>query len=201
MLTPSWVSAFDSAVGDPIHAMRTPALTGFFYLCTLMANTGTIVFLTTAAVVILALRRRFAEALLVFVVVAGGQVLGTLAKYLVSRQRPPASGALIGLPGSYAFPSGHALAAVLLYGVLGFLLVRQMRTQRARVVVAVVATAIIVLVGVSRVYLGVHWPTDVLAAWVLGGAWLALCAWAYVRWDARRLSGSALPSTPSELPS
>ncbi len=200
MRTPAWVSGFDSAVGDPVHALRTPALTGFFYLSTLMANTGTIVFLTTAAVIFLAWRRRFAEALLVFVVVAGGQLLGTLAKNVVTRERPPASGALIALPGSYAFPSGHALAAVLLYGVLGFLLAREMCTRRARIAVSVVAIAIIILVGVSRVYLGVHWPTDVFAAWVLGGAWLAVCAWAYVRWDSRRVSGSTLPSTPSELP-
>lgn len=185
MLTPRWVSAFDTAVGDPVHALRTPALTTFFYLCTLMANTGTIVFLTVAAVVVLAVRRRFAEAVLVTVVVAGGQALGTLLKNVVDRARPPATGALISLPGSYAFPSGHALAAVLLYGVLGFLLVRELRSTRARIAAAIAVAALIVLVGVSRVYLGVHWPSDVVAAWILGGAWLAICAAVYVRWIRR----------------
>jgi len=194
MTTPPWVSAIDAAVGNPVHAMRTPLLTAFFYLCTLMANTGTIVFLTTAAVVVLAFRRRFAEAILVFAVVAGGQALGTLAKTLVVRQRPSATQALIPLPGSYAFPSGHALAAVLLYGVLAFLIARAVSTRRARVAVIAAAVVLVGLVGLSRVYLGVHWPTDVLAAWVFGGVWLALCISAYLLWDRR--SGSAPGTTP-----
>ena len=176
MPTPLWVSAFDAAVSDSVYALRTSLLTTFFYLCTLLANTGTIVFLTIAAVIVLALRRRFAEALLVTVVVAGGQALGTLAKNLVGRQRPPVAGALIARPGGYAFPSGHALAAVLLYGVLAFLLVRSQSNRGARIAATRRPVAIIVLVGLSRVYLGVHWPSDVLAAWVLGGVWLAICA-------------------------
>ena len=187
MLAPRWVSTFDAAVGDPVHAMRTPALTTFFYLCTLLANTGTVVFLTVAAVIVLAVRRKFAEALLVAVVVAGGQALGALAKLAVVRPRPPASGALIPLPGSYAFPSGHALAAVLLYGVLAFLLVRRLSGRGARVAVMLAAIVLIVLVGLSRVYLGVHWPSDAVAAWVLGGAWLTVCISAYLWWDRRRV--------------
>ena len=87
MLSPDWVVAFDSAVAGPLHAVRVPPLTAFFYVCTLMANTGTIVFLTTAAVLVLAFRRRWAEAVLVLVVVAGGQLLGTLAE---GRSRPTA---------------------------------------------------------------------------------------------------------------
>ena len=165
----------------PILAMRMPALTTFFYLCTLLANTGTVVFLTVAAVIVLALRRKFAEAILVTVVVAGGQALGTLVKNLVARQRPPVETALIGQPGTYAFPSGHAVAAVLLYGVLAFLLVNELSSRRARIAVTVAAVAIIVLVGISRVYLGVHWPSDVLGAWVLAGMWLALCVTVFNR--------------------
>ena len=187
MLAPRWISAFDAAVGDPVHAMRTPVLTTFFYLCTLLANTGTVVFITTTAVVVLAVRRLWAESLLVLVVVAGGQWFGTLLKAIFVRARPPASGALIPLPGSYAFPSGHALAAVLLYSVLAFLVVRRLSGRGARIVVVSLAIALIALVGISRVYLGVHWPSDVIAAWMLGGVWFAACAWVYVRWDGTHL--------------
>jgi undecaprenyl-diphosphatase len=189
MLTSAWVSAFDAAVGGPIHELRTPVLTAFFYLCTLMANTGTVVFITATAVAVLAVRRRFAEAILVFVVVAGGQALGTLVKNLVVRQRPLASQALIPPPNTYAFPSGHSLAAVLLYGVLAFLLLRAVRTRRARIAVTVGAVVLIGLVGLSRVYLGVHWPSDVVASWILGGAWLAACTTTYL-WLDRRHGGS-----------
>jgi undecaprenyl-diphosphatase len=192
-----WIATFDSMAGDPVRALRTPTLTSFFYLCTLLANTGTVVFITTVTIIALAWRRRFADALLVFVVVAGGQLLGTLAKNLVVRQRPPASAALISLPGTYAFPSGHALAAVLLYGVLAFLTVRALHSSGARIAVAGCAIALIALVGVSRVYLGVHWPSDVVAAWLLGSAWLAVCCAVYlsqVRWRGSALSGTSAPT-------
>jgi undecaprenyl-diphosphatase len=190
MRTPSWITAFDAGVGDPIHALRTPVLTSFFYLCTLLANTGTVVFITVVAVVVLSVRRRFAEAILVTVVVAGGQALGTVAKLLIVRARPLAAKALIPLPDSYAFPSGHSLAAMLLYGVLAFLLVRSLSGIGARLAVSLAASVVIVLVGVSRVYLGVHWPSDVVAAWLLGGAWLALCAAVYLARDRRPAENS-----------
>jgi undecaprenyl-diphosphatase len=119
-------------------------------------------------------------------VVAGGQALGTLLKNVIVRSRPSATQALIPLPGSYAFPSGHALAAVLLYGVLAFLVARAAHTRVMRVGVVVAAVVIIGLVGLSRVYLGVHWPSDVVAAWILGGAWLAVCISGYLWWDRRR---------------
>jgi len=189
---PGWVTGFDAAVDAPVYAVRTPVLTSFMYLCTLLANTGTIIFITTAAVLLLAFRRRFAEAVLVVAVVAGGQALGTLAKTVVSRQRPPASTALIALPPSYAFPSGHALAAVLLYGVLAFLAIRALHSRGARATVGVGAVALIALVGLSRVYLGVHWPSDVVAAWFLGVAWLVGCTTVYLLY-LRRLGIAASP--------
>jgi undecaprenyl-diphosphatase len=183
MLNSSWVAAFDAAVGDPVHAVRTPLLTSYFYLCTLLANTVTIVALTTAAVIVLAVRRRFAEAMLVLVVVAGGQALSTITKVLVARGRPPASGALIPLPGDYAFPSGHSFAGLLLYGVLAFLLARSLQSRGARIAVITAAAVLIGSIGLSRVYLGVHWPSDVLGAWLLAGAWLWVCVSVYLRWD------------------
>jgi undecaprenyl-diphosphatase len=194
MLNPSWIAAFDAAVGDPVRAARTPLLTSYFYLCTLLANTITIVALTTAVVIVLAIRRRVAEAVLVVVVVAGGQALSTITKVLVARERPPASGALIPLPGDHSFPSGHSFAGLLLYGVLAFLLVRSLHSRGARIAVIIAAAVLIGSIGLSRVYLGVHWPSDVLGAWVLGGAWLAACCALYLRVGER---GGPIPGTPA----
>ncbi len=104
----------------------------------------------------------------------------------MARERPLASGALIPLPGDYSFPSGHSVAGLLLYGVLAFLLVRSLRSRGARIAVIIAAAVLIGSIGLSRVYLGVHWPSDVLGAWLLAGAWLWLCAWVYVRWDRQR---------------
>lgn len=179
MLDFTRLSGFDSAVGGAIHALRMPALTPFFYACTVLANTGTVVALTTIALLVLAVRRRFAEALLVLAVVAGGETISVTIKYVVARSRPSASEALISLPGDPAFPSGHAIAGILLYGVIAFLAASHVRSRAARVAIAVAAAVLIVLIGVSRVYLGVHWPSDVVGSWIVGGAWLALCASLY----------------------
>lgn len=184
MFDTAWLVAFDSTVGGFLHALRTPALTGFFYGCTLLANTGTIVALMAVVVLGLAARRRLAEALFVLAVVAGGEAISVTVKFTLARVRPAASNELITLPGDPAFPSGHAIAALLLYGAIAFLLARAAHTRGARVAIAAVGAAVILLVGLSRVYLGVHWPSDVVGAWMIGGAWLAACAFAYRRWRA-----------------
>src|SRR5205085_8119707 len=76
---------------------------------------------------------------------------------------------------AYSFPSGHTLAATVLYGVFVGYLLRAMRSSVARVSVTPAAVALVLLVAFSRIYLGVHYLTDVLAAMAEGVAWLALC--------------------------
>jgi undecaprenyl-diphosphatase len=178
-------ASFDRNVARFALAERSPLATPVFYGLTVLANTGVVVTLTTAAAVFLLYRRRIAEAVLVVATVALGQLIGTIVKSVVARPRPPADSALIGLPATYAFPSGHALAAMLLYGVVAFLLIRAQRRAWAKVAIGIAAGLLIAGIGVSRVYLGVHWPTDVAAAWLLGGAWLSLCIGAYLSWKRR----------------
>ncbi len=105
-----------------------------------------------------------------------GQLLRIGINRSVARPRPPASLHLVGA-GGYAFPSGHTTTATIGYGLLAVLLAgllsRASAVKRAIVVVAVVLA---VGVGLSRIYLGVHWPTDVLGGWALGASWLALGA-------------------------
>ncbi len=73
-----------------------------------------------------------------------------------------------------SFPSGHSMMAAMVYLTLGILLARTQPKKRVRVFIIAISVLITLLVGVSRVYLGVHWPTDVLAGWMLGGAWAML---------------------------
>jgi membrane-associated phospholipid phosphatase len=106
--------------------------------------------------------------------VLGGMGLNTLLKLAFHRERPTLSGFSSALH-SYSFPSGHALAATVIYGVLAAYAVRRVRNAAARTAIVGAAILMIALVAFSRLYLGVHYLSDVLAAMAEGTAWLALC--------------------------
>jgi len=106
--------------------------------------------------------------------VAGGIALNTALKLAFHRERPTLSGLASALH-TYSFPSGHTLAATLLYGVFVGYLLRTMRAPVARLSVTAAAVTIVLLVAFSRIYLGVHYLSDVLAAMAEGVAWFALC--------------------------
>lgn len=124
--------------------------------------------------------RRPATALFVFVAVAGGQVLSSLLKFEVDRPRPDLVSHLVNET-SFSFPSGHAMLSAITYLTLGSLAARFLPDRATKVFLLALAVLVTVLVGTSRVYLGVHWPSDVLAGWCAGFAWAMLC------WLAARL--------------
>jgi undecaprenyl-diphosphatase len=131
-------------------------------------------------------------AVLVLVAVGGGLLLSSLLKHAVERPRPEL------VPhGSYvytsSFPSGHSTMSAATYLTLGALLARVQRRRRVKAFLLGFAILITLLVGISRVYLGVHWPTDVLAGWTLGGIWALIC-WLL----ARRLQRSGQVETAGE---
>ncbi len=110
----------------------------------------------------------------------GALILSNVLKLALDRPRPDLvpHGAMVY---TSSFPSAHAMQSAATYLTLGALLARVQTRRKIKVLVAVTAVLITVLVGVSRVYLGVHWPTDVLAGWTAGAAWALLC-WLIARW-------------------
>lgn len=116
-------------------------------------------------------RPRLAAAGLVSIIIGGGVM--RLLKYGFDRPRPELveHATLVNNP---SFPSGHTMMAATIYLTLGILLARTQARKRVRVFIVGIAMIITLLVGASRVYLGVHWPTDVIAGWTLGGAWAVL---------------------------
>jgi undecaprenyl-diphosphatase len=132
----------------------------------------------------LALTRKAHAAITVLVSVVSGMVLSQAIKWAYARPRPE----LVphGMETySASFPSGHSMMAAVTYLTLGALLARHQAQPRMKVYVLVVAGLLTALVGISRIYLGVHWPTDVLAGWCLGAAWAILC-WFAMLWLQRR---------------
>ena len=94
---------------------------------------------------------------------------------------------------AFSFPSGHALNSTVIAGVVAYLLARRRRTRRAKVVAVVVAVAWAIAMGLSRVFLGHHWLTDVAVAWLIGGAWLAVLITAHQLFLARRRNAPPSP--------
>lgn len=131
--------------------------------------------LTIVSVGLMLLMRKTRLALLALVAVSGGMMASNILKQIFARSRPDVvpHGVLVT---SASFPSGHAMMAATVYLTLGVLLARTQPKAAIRLYIIGVSTGIAVLVGISRVYLGVHWPTDVLGGWILGAVW-ALLFW------------------------
>jgi undecaprenyl-diphosphatase len=129
---------------------------------------------TFAAVVYLLLARKRHAALLVLVAVGGGMLMSTLLKLGFARPRPDLVPHNVRVY-TASFPSGHAMLSAVTYLTLGALLARVEPRRRVKAFLLGVAILLTVLIGLSRVYLGVHWPSDVLAGWCGGAAWAALC--------------------------
>ena len=135
---------------------------------------------TVLAIVFLVLAQKCRTALFVALSIGSGTVLMTLLKGLFNRPRPDV------LPhGDYvslaSFPSGHSMMSAMVYLTLGSLIAGVVPTRRLGAYVMAVALLMTGAVGISRICLGVHWPTDVLAGWALGAAW-ALLWWSVAQW-------------------
>jgi len=128
----------------------------------------------------LALEHRYDAMVLVVIATAGGGLLGEGLKWWFARERPAIVPHLVHV-GSASFPSGHSMLALVTYLTLGALLARFIPRRRSRTYCVTVSLVLALLVGLSRIYLGVHYPTDVLAGWSAGLAWALLC-WLVARY-------------------
>jgi undecaprenyl-diphosphatase len=122
-------------------------------------------------------------ALLVGGAVGSGAIVSALLKLGFDRPRPDLV-AHLSHAYSSSFPSGHAMLSAVTYLTLGVLLARAHERRRTKIIVMTYGVTLTVLIGLSRIYLGVHWPTDVMAGWALGAAWAAL--WWLVAWQLQR---------------
>jgi membrane-associated phospholipid phosphatase len=163
-----------------LHEHSWSPLVDVFKVVTYAGN-AVVLGIFVAAVALLFWRsRRRADAVLLFVAFAGAEVINGLLKLAFHRARPEL--AFVHLE-TYSFPSGHAAAATATFGTLAFLLC--LRPNARRVLLALGATVMIVLVGFSRLYLGAHYLSDVLAGTCFGVFWASLCAIGYMLWAAR----------------
>ncbi len=166
------IALSDRRLLNAVISQRSSLLTPIAKLVTTLGTSVVLYLLLTAlGLVVWRRTRRAAVPVVCLLWLVAGQSIRLAVNHAVARGRPPHSLHLV-TAGSYAFPSGHTTTATIGYG-LAVLLVAVLIPARRRLVAAG-AVVLAVAVGLSRVYLGVHWPTDVIGGWALGIAWLAL---------------------------
>jgi undecaprenyl-diphosphatase len=131
--------------------------------------------LTLAAAGFLVAARKWGMAVFVVLAIAGGGLAGNLLKWIFVRARPDLVPHLVSVD-SASFPSAHAMNSAVTFLTLGVLLSRTQKDRRLKAYLLGIAVFLTLIVGFSRVYLGVHWPTDVVAGWAVGAAWAILCS-------------------------
>lgn len=164
---------------------------------TALGGIAVLVALTAIVCGFLMIRRRGIAAMFILTALGGGIALSQGLKRYFARERPPleyqAAEAV-----NASFPSGHAMLSAVVYLTIGAIVARAMPQRRLKLYVMTVAVLLAAIVGLSRIYLGVHWATDVMAGWCVGAAWAATC-WLAARLF-ERFFGRAGVSRPQHLP-
>jgi membrane-associated phospholipid phosphatase len=174
VLAQSWLAATDADLNQEFVEERTSDLNTVSFLLSSLAATPVIIGLTlvTAATARL-VWKRWHEAIYVVYAVVGEVVIFLATTLLIDRQRPSVP-QLDAAPPTSSFPSGHTAAAVCFYGAAAAILAWRVRKRWVRWTVIALAVAIPLLVGIARLYRGMHFPTDVTGGLVLGLAWFAV---------------------------
>ena len=167
----SYVDSLDSAITGAAFSLHTPILDTAFNFITLMGNTSTVVFITALFTIWFCLNKKYRSAYLLLLVVTASTLSTHLLKLVFVRPRPDV---LLNQLETFSFPSGHATAAIALYGVLAYIFSQLPKKTPRRYVALIVLLLLIVLVGFSRIYLGFHYLSDVIAGYAVGALWLAV---------------------------
>ena len=167
--------------GAPLGPPGTPAVVRDI---TALGSAVVLIIMTLLILGFLWISGRVRIAAMIAVATVGGQALNLGLKHAFARERPDAALHLVEVS-STSFPSGHSMASSIFYLTMGVLLARTASRRREKTYFVGAAILITFLIGFSRVYLGVHYPTDVVAGWSAGTAWALIC-WFVADWLGRR---------------
>jgi membrane-associated phospholipid phosphatase len=164
----------DDSITSWFQAQATPRLTRIARTVTFFGSVGFLLAASAVLGLIFAMRRSFYRLLALALAMGGGSLLNILLKHFFHRHRPVLENPLVTLS-SFGFPSGHTMGSTIFCGVLALFAAYSLRRWPRRILVCCVAAFFIALIGLSRIYLGAHYFTDVIGAVAVGLAWLAFC--------------------------
>lgn len=169
---------FDTAIRTWVYSLRTDLRNSIIIPITYSGNVQTVVFIGVILILWKTTRKTYG---IPFAVVSlSSTVVYKLVKSLFKRPRPELAVRIIE-QGGYSFPSGHSMNCLVCYGFLIYLINRYCENKKLARVLTVILTLMIICIGVSRVYVGVHFPTDILGGWSLGMAYLIVAIIVYER--------------------
>ncbi|MBT2663222.1 phosphatase PAP2 family protein [Bacillus sp. ISL-45] len=182
-LLESEVKKFDESIIQFLYHIENNVLDMILFIFT---ELGSVWFLTIFSIMIISFlwfKKRDKWSILFFIIgIGGGGLLTKLLKYYYRRERPSIDETIDAI--GYSFPSGHAMGSLIFYGFLSYLLFRSSLRKRIKGVALYICGVLIMFIGISRIYLGAHYPSDVIAGYLAGSIWLILCILAleYVKW-------------------
>ncbi|MFJ5624399.1 phosphatase PAP2 family protein [Peribacillus loiseleuriae] len=176
---------FDQSVISFIQGFESSALTSIMKLFTFIGSFSVVLVIFLIALFVLYKVFKYrTELILLVVVIVGTPILNQVLKAIFHRTRPDFH-RLIEV-GGYSFPSGHAMNAFAVYGILTFLLWRHIPTRLGRTVLIIISSLFIIMIGTSRIYLGVHYPSDIIGGYFASGFWLAIVIWFFQRYKEKQ---------------
>lgn len=179
------ISWFDDKVINYIQGLETPVISQIMKFFTFIGSSTVVIpLVATIALIMYKFLKQRSELILLFSVTIGSALLNVALKLIFHRACPTVH-RIIDASG-YSFPSGHSMSAFTLYGILAFLLWRHIPTSLGRLLIILFSSLMILLIGISRIYLGVHYPSDVLGAYLISGSWISVSIWFYQQYMDRR---------------
>ena len=177
--------AFDDATRAAIHQLASPALTAIMRGLSFVGSTIALSLGTIFVVIRFAMTKWKREAKLFAITMIGAGLLNMTLKLAFKRPRPEPFFNL-SPPESYSFPSGHSLTSAVFFGALAAILTARIRSERVRAAIWIVCTAMFLLIGLSRIYLGVHYTTDVIAGFAAALIWILVVRFVEIQLARRR---------------
>lgn len=182
------IRSFDNDIISKVQSNISDKLTSIMLVITFFGSVKGVAIISVIAIIILFItRHRLMCLFLALTIGLGAGVFNKILKLYFKRERPDIQPII--QEHGYSFPSGHSMGSMILYGCLAFVLFKVYKHKWAKLCGAIIGIIMILIVGISRIYLGVHYPSDVVGGYIAGAFWLIICFNTYVmieKWKQRK---------------